>query len=194
MPTLESPPVDTPRLVTVRLSIKQMAAMSRVGRGDIALGHQDLVGLKGSKKLGDFLMCPMVVKRAIVRNWRDRPELWGQLAYIVQHESGNNPKIHVVDRFIIRAKGDGTFEVFRRPKNDADIPDGFHVAKEDSRGLFQVNVNVHSWARRGLFNPDVNGWAARRIFDAAEASSRTDHNGFFPWTTARNARLTSKRG
>lgn len=48
---------------------------------------------------------------------------------------------------------------------------------EDSRGLWQINVDAHPWGRSiDLYNPTVNARAARRVYQEAGGSWR-------PWST-----------
>lgn len=61
------------------------------------------------------------------------------------------------------------------------------TGREDSRGLWQINVRAHpQYARRDLFNPAVNAQAAVRI-------SRNGTN-WQPWTTAAAARARVASG
>lgn len=50
------------------------------------------------------------------------------------------------------------------------------TSREDSRGLWQINVNAHPWGKSiNLYNDEVNARAARRVWREAGGS-------FHPWS------------
>ncbi len=192
---LETPPeppakVKYPGHTTIVVRNRLLAAISRLTAGEVMVSLQQLVegGLVG----GAFAEAPVEIRRAIGQAFP--PEEWENAAQVSRAESNWNPDAHAHDSLIIQYRP--KLAVRPRPRHpdgswaDEQIPPGWKIAREDSRGLFQINVDVHrTWLARkdisgdGLFDPRRNARQARRIFENAK---RQPHgNGWYPWTWAR---------
>ena|SRR3990172_1512184 len=142
--------------VTLQATATQLSRIAGALAGEPVLSVTQLDDFTRTWRWIDFMLAPDFAKRAIARHFPLNQ--WGRAATIMNCESGFAPAAHCL--------------------NCAGV-------EEDSRGLFQINVNAHPWAADwNLFDPDTNARAARRVYDEAGGS-------WEPWSCAKRLGITS---